>query len=386
MAAGQPRRAALGRLQFRVARRAAIFAACPRTLLTVHYWLARVLSGKMFPSLARFSLLSLCVQAAARLPNCYVKDEGHSASAKLDILQLVHHAKPTRILLMQLYRPFFSGQIFMLTTRDADLVSQFANVDILLCNTTVPERGSLNNYYPPCIARLLNAINSPAGFRSDNAPADGACSETVRVTGLLYHHMDMWVNPSKMLRFDVKRPWAPESGLIMDGPNYHSNKPLDTELLFNFCGAGETLDHHQGWPWSSNSKTECLAAVAALAASPHAPKNWEAGRICYGHADLFYLPASMFQTFAVYAPFFNRTWHEVSVPTLLAMVAAEHSSQIVNTSCSGSCCTDITGFLRGPHNDTDLSAIACGHRVDFSLPEVRQHFRVSLVRATGTCV
>ena len=291
-------------------------------------------------------LLAAAPQAASR--TCYhAARSGDAASAK--ILQVVDHvsARLDRVPLLELYRPFFAGQLFLIPPgQDAG----WAAHDTLICHDA----------HPQCVGRFFSLLTS-SHYASDGRTLDegyGAaaqpCTERVAVSGVLYHHLDMFVSPEKLLQLNGSLAWALERGL---------------GEATTLCASGETLAADKLWGWHDDSRTTGVAAVNALLASPSPPLHWEAGKVCRGQADLYYVPVGWMSDFSAYAPFFANVYHEVSLQTILYIVGAQRGEAPLPAGCAGTCCS-----LAGD----DLSNMTCGHRVDLADARVREQMQAIL--------
>lgn len=271
---------------------------------------------------------------------CYYSDPSGG------ILQLIHHTRLDRVPLMTLYSSFFAGQLYFLTldskTTHIHNPQEWAKHDVLLCQFSM-------FYYEPCIGRLFSSLSGPS-FYSDNLPRGTECTARVPVKGVLYHHMDMFVNPLRLLKYDQSLAWFPAQGI---GPTK--------------CLKGGELQNEHEWGWWRNSKEKALKAVQSMYASPDPPRNWENGRVCKGHVDLWYLPVTKMAVFSRYASFFSDVMHEVGISTLLFMTI--EGSQWLDTNCHGSCCNDA---------GVDFNNMNCGHRIEFENQGVQLAFALYL--------
>jgi hypothetical protein len=177
------------------------------------------------------------------------------------------------------------------------------------------------------------------------------CSRHVAVSGVLYHHMDMWVNPTKLLAYDKEKVWFPEKGL--------GDRPT-------VCYEGYDLEKDTQWNYWEDSKTTGRRAVAQLMASQDAPTHWRVDQICRGHADIFYVPLRMMSFFSRASKHFADVFHEVSNPTLLHIAAEETHTKYIPTLCNGSCCEVVKG---------DLTQMTCGHKVNLEKKYVREKIK-----------
>lgn len=216
-----------------------------------------------------------------------------------------------------------------------------------------------------CLAGLFGALLGPP-------PAD--CNHRVPFSGVLYHHLDMWVNPQLLLAppFDRQRSWFPLRGL----PHPDASK------RGHFCASGPALEDDCGWGWCDPRAWERNGSMKATAlwdvhtvraALPDLAAVWPEGRLCRGHADIFYTPVRLMGNFLRIAPFFETSNHEISVHTILEMAAALSGfghDAFVDTNCSGSCCENA---------GLDLASYTCAHRLDLTSAVMRQRVTLTLL-------
>ena len=240
------------------------------------------------------------------------------------------------------YEPFFAGQVYMVP--DA-----WDGPAAYRCPFH-PETG-----YVACIADIFSRLMSVDGLNV----AGTACTRRTMVSGLMYHHMDMFVNPHRVVGvFDTRSMWASGAGLVS---SY-------SVILPTWCSADAAeLARDEQWSWWADSKNLCLHALDSLYHSDDAPTGWSAGRCCRGHVDLYYVPVAFFARMLRFMPYFDGVFHEVAIPTLLRMTLGDAGSDsIQDTSCAGSAWTYLS---------VDLSTITCGHRVNLSDTSLREELR-----------
>jgi len=187
----------------------------------------------------------------------------------------------------------------------------------------------------------------------------------------------MWVNPYRMLNasgpFVRTSAWFPEMGLPGNSVPADVEHGRDMGRTRHTCLEGDALKADCEWGWCDKDRDfkgqlsmqeEGLVALAALSASGqlHA---WPPGRLCRGHSDIFYLPHRYFSTFGRLVQAFNRTFHEVAVPTIIQMCLWEEGTRdaFVHTQCDGSCCERA---------GDDLLSYNCAHRLDLRNRTVRE--------------
>ena len=274
------------------------------------------------------------MQALATAAACYVA----SASPGAGPLQVITRSRVERVPDLLFYAPYVAGQVFQITDAPtgAPVWQHHDGADTYNC----PE---FHTRYQPCVGQLLLELASPT------------CASPIPVSGVLVHHADMWVNPHRLLAsFNASVPWLPARG-IGAAPTV--------------CASGAELAADTTAPWHENSKALGLAALEKIQAGGERlrPRAWPAGRLCFGHGDIFYLPASMIGRWGGWAQAFEGVMHECAVPTLVHAAAAELGAVPLDTACEGHCCA----FLGNP----DLRASNCAHRIDFELPELRAQLR-----------
>jgi hypothetical protein len=171
--------------------------------------------------------------------------------------------------------------------------------------------------------------------------------------------MDMWVSPAFLISaYDSSIPWLPAKGIGERN---------------TYCGEGTDLLENGDMPWWENSKALGLEALQRI---PHIPKGWTAGKLCFGHADLYYVPFASLRHWHLWTHTFEHVMHECAVPTLIHMAAAALNTEPLDTACLGHCCA----FLGNP----DLSTARCAHRIDLELPGLQQQMRELLKDASSS--
>ena len=126
------------------------------------------------------------------------------------------------------------------------------------------------------------------------------------------------------------------------------------------------MNNHSLWAWWHDSKQRGQVAVTALENSNIPPKRFPPKMVCCGHADMYYIPAQGFMHFLVYAPYFIRVFHEVSIPTLAHAISWENDgAPPISTGChnKSTCCSTM--------NSEDLPSTPCGHRIDLNNERTR---------------
>jgi hypothetical protein len=274
---------------------------------------------------------------------CYVASQSPDALP----LQVFHNFREERLGLLQLYAPYVAGQVYLeVNLSEEVLPPEQLNAskvyDIVPCAID-------HRFYHPCVGQIAHQLAN-GGYSPHNG---SSCSSPVPVSGIVVHHADMWVNPTRLLRnvsMSLSQPWLPEKGVSV------------TRCLL---GAELQADTSVGW-WE-NSKVLGLSALAAMPAD-QLPPGWPPGRLCYGHADLFYVPASLLARWGKWARAFSLVMHECAVPTMTYMSAALLGMESpLATECEGGCCA----FLGNP----DLRASKCAHRIDLEMPALQEQMR-----------
>jgi len=294
---------------------------------------ASLLASILILSITAPAVVSLRATAGAHVSAvpCYVPSP-HGKP-----LQIMHRVKPEWLDLYQLYRPFFAGQLFMVTDSlqyPPDEVERYTQVDWVVC----PEP---NNRYVPCLGRIA------ARFAADGySPPNRTCEVSTPVSGILVHHADMWVNPKLLLAaYDTSRPWLPEQGIV--GMTY--------------CAEGDTLLNDATQPWHDNSRALGLEVMKTL---PLRPPGWSSTRLCFGHSDVYYVPEAVLGPYGAWAQAFAGVMHECATPTMVNMAATQLGVLPLATNCAGHCCAWLVNPV--------LRNLTCAHRIDLTSPELRQ--------------
>jgi hypothetical protein len=214
--------------------------------------------------------LATCTGGAAR-PLCY-----RHAPRGGKTLQLLHHVRFERLRLMELYRPYMAGQLLVISPeqREEAFVALNGSTSFSLWICADPRR------YVACLGNLVREL-------LDEDAKNMSCPSAVpAVSGLLFHHEDMFVSPQHLLgTYDTSKMWWAQSGLRTGG------KPIRAA-----CLSGDEL-FSDAWPWWDNSRQTSLTAIAKLR-EQGLVSRWPADRVCRGHSDIWHLPARFFGAFA----------------------------------------------------------------------------------------
>jgi len=266
------------------------------------------------------------------------------------------------------YRPFFAGQSFLEHDLEkvTNLTVALANInveasvfhcrlDYMHCarprhlgfySATVLSRSHCSLAVLPCIGELMNMLTTGAFTGSNSlqqegvpqgAPAWDGCTSRIPVSGFLLHHFDAWVNPHLLRDMDRRLIWLNENGIWG---------------LTDFCGQGAELENDTAWHWGYTAKREGIVSVQE-AMNHGLLKKWPPGRMCRGHADIYYVPTRFMPTFASVAPYFYNSFHEAGVPTLLHISMAEAD---LDEKGKGVTCTHVRTPARTNHLRRVLSA------------------------------
>lgn len=284
------------------------------------------------------------------------------SSVLQQVIDRVHGDLDEHVSLLELYKPWFAGQLFVVTPDEATqwAASNFSSRNLVVCPSMY--------MHVHCMSRLYSVLRS-SHYVSDGRPldkdytvatvADGAgaaCGETLHVAGVLYHHMDMYVNPERILQMDMSSVWALWGGLVRGSSDLRS--------MATFCASGPDLEADHDWFWWDDSKNTATAAVNAAAAASGGLGRWPAGRVCRGMADTYYIPTGAMDAFVSITPHFQTVFHEVALQTMSRMAAAEAGVGVAELDCAGTCCSLVDVAVVGQ--------VMCAHKVDLADPRVRE--------------
>ena len=145
--------------------------------------------------------------------------------------------------------------------------------------------------------------------------------------GILFFHMDMFVNVAHLRTFDLTRNWVLRDGFPKGG---RSPK----------CFLATSQDRNK-WFWWDKSRSLCSNACARTNIS----------HCCYGWSDMFYIARSYIDRAAFLFFKFRKVHHEVAVPTIL---------HVWESSCS----SVLRRMLRTKYRSN--AQTLCGHRIDLT--------------------
>jgi hypothetical protein len=149
---------------------------------------------------------------------------------------------------MNKYRPFFYDQIYLIFPKEEESwqntseIYEIKNISIKYFVCSRRDRLFIN--WTPC---LLEIFYETVRSLASNPEIDGA----------LFHHMDMWANPSKLLKLNTKYLWITEKGLTSRDGNVTRNNCLS--------GLELEIDETKGrWYWWQNSRKVGIERVNSI--------------------------------------------------------------------------------------------------------------------------
>lgn len=152
--------------------------------------------------------------------------------------------------------------------------------------------------------------------------------------GILFFHMDMFVNVAHLRTFDLTRNWVLRDGFPKGGTSPK-------------CFLARSKDRNK-WFWWDKSRSLCSDACARTNIS----------HCCYGWSDMFYIARSHIDRAAFLFFKFRKVHHEVAVPTILHSMGSP-----VVLRCLGGCCV---------RNVVPNTQTLCSHRIDLTSEKVRR--------------
>ncbi|ETN41475.1 uncharacterized protein HMPREF1541_03411 [Cyphellophora europaea CBS 101466] len=229
---------------------------------------------------------------------------------------------------------------------------------------------------PPSSSSPPNASNAigtdPASTTSNTsvATADDNPTWGANITGLLYFHFDMWLNPFEFpaSAMDYNRTWLPDA----PNPPYRcytdpregeswgayraQHVPEQLPKAMAALDAANTNDNDDG-DGSGRAKGGRKYSI-----NPHL--------LCQGWSDMFYIPRRYFADWIYLSAIMDsyRVFHEAAIPTMLNVLDAtygvEGGGSIIQRvgDCWGHCCA-------GGAKKEDIEWRRCGHHLDYGHEE-----------------
>ena len=169
------------------------------------------------------------------------------------------------------------------------------------------------------------------------------------IDGLMYYHFDSWLSPLDFANEDRNNVWL--MGGVNQNPRY---------LCTN------TTERHD-WLWfGQGAQGPIRSALKAVANDPMGYVVPPDNKLCYGWADIYWIPRRFFRDWIYLANIFNlhRGMHEMAVPTILTIIDLTyrtHETRPLLTrigDCYGGCCSVAK------YADDDVLFYRCGHKLD----------------------
>ena len=281
--------------------------------------------------------------------------------------------------------------------------SAFANVSIVLGVTAVERIPLLLDYAlwfasvhllvpaPDCqcyVRRSMDCRTPVAcacghGCNSSNAFNHAAIARGIRhaakvardfhgapVRGVLFAHMDMWINVRSSL-YRSEAPfdsiWVPNHGLLSAG-----NAP--------FCAPNGASWHRRVPGYVASSTPQCrsmqllLPSVSWSVTSLGTYVQTSQARktrltfCCFGWVDMYYTPTFALDAFAALTIALSTEFNEVAIPTVAAVLQQQANISWWKVPCSGDCCHQIASPTK--HDPRQLNTY-CGHKLALDKPQYR---------------
>lgn len=236
------------------------------------------------------------------------------------------------------------------------------------------------------IVRTVRELRPLPGSRSGATALAHHCREWVKATylcvsavaaqhlgglrGTLYLHFDLWLHPWALAALPLGSVWSLPAQRIMQkkgGPSHLL--PLECfdgadEAAYTFAGAAPT-----SWTWPRDLPP---ARQAASEACRNGGSACEAGRLCIGWVDLYYVPSRLMRSFSALGRVFGAHGrhgvnHELAVPTIMNRLAPRGSTAHHTLECWGYCCSVNTC-------PELLLRHTCGHRMQLATAPMRRAF------------
>lgn len=188
------------------------------------------------------------------------------------------------------------------------------------------------------------------------------------VQGVLFAHMDMWINVHVWQKAPLDSMWLASGGLrsspyaphcYKSGPAYwHKRVPGYIVVQTPGCG---------------NATPPILPSVipprrAGDNVSFSTSAGQQLSQCCFGWADMFYVPTFALDAFAELSNALRTEFVEVGIPTVVTMLEKQANVSWHRAFCVGDCCGQ---FPSPTKYDPRTVSTLCGHKLALDKPQYR---------------
>lgn len=213
-----------------------------------------------------------------------------------------------------------------------------------------------------------NDFNHAAASIGMQRAANSALALGLPLRGVLFAHMDMWVNVRSNLYHTVApfdSIWMPKDGLLSK-----PNAP--------FCSASGQNWQRRVPRYVSSATPMCNAIQSPMVPSVSGPSTRPVvtsllpGKplkvCCFGWSDMYYVPTSALEAFVTLVSALSTVFGEVAVPTVADILQREANISWWKIPCIGNCCHQVSTPSRF---DPRVVTTMCGHKLALDKPQYR---------------
>ena len=252
----------------------------------------------------------------------------------------------------------------------------FANLHFMLSNEECAECRCQILKLPPAHLRKT-AFDCRHGFNtsSDHAAATRGMQHAAMaakillgwpVRGVLFAHMDMWINVRKFQHAPFDFVWSPLNGLLTSpdgapacytrGNMFRRRVPRYVVAQTRQChAAAEVL-----LPILNRTGPDGTLRAGVLALPLET--------CCFGWSDMYYVPQFALDAFAELSNALSSEFLEVAIPTIARVLQQEANVSWWKTPCTGNCCQQIRD---PPSIRPSATSQLCGHKLALDKPQYR---------------
>ena len=201
----------------------------------------------------------------------------------------------------------------------------------------------------PHVHRRKTKCDCPHGFNTsaDHAAATRGMQRAAiaakdllgrPVAGVLFAHMDMWLNVRMFQGAPLNSVWSPNGGLLSlpNAPKCFRRGSLFRRHVPGYVVAQTKQCHGPHTPLLPSLNRTWMHGTLAVGASVRPLKY-----CCMGWADMYYVPWFALDAFAELSNALSSEFLEVAIPTIANLLQQEDSVPWYKTPCSGDCCHQL---------------------------------------------
>lgn len=218
-----------------------------------------------------------------------------------------------------------------------------------------------------CDAGFNTSLDHPAATRGMQRAA-AAAKELLGwpVLGVLFTHMDMWVNVRSFQSVNFDAIWSPRLGLLTNphAPSCHARGPSWRRHVPGYIGAQTQQCHSAQVPLLPLVSRHVPGEILRTGDGPTQPLQ----SCCFGWADMYYVPIFALDVFAELSSALGTEFLEVAIPTIANLIEKQGNVTWWKIGCLGDCCHQLNSPSK---NDPTNGRAFCGHKLALDKPQYR---------------